>query len=256
MESVLIAGCSFAGIAAGYSHPAPKVNLDQFQFFGDAAAGNRAIAARVRHQISRAKYKHVVVMWSGINRIDIPIERTTHEKLPDIYPYVTVLEDWAWYLSGGMGSSWQSDDHCPNLVKSQFREQYLHQTPRSATDSSLAAILETQELLNSRNINYTMCFIYDIYRSYDEVVDKVTNTYRRTIGTDRWPRWLALEHCLGKIDITSSLYSMVDWGKFTIPVTPYEYCAERDLLQIDQFHPTSFGMAEWFDTQVGFNITS
>ena len=83
MSRVLVAGCSFAGIAAGYSHPAPKVNLDRFQFFGDAAAGNRAIAARVRHQVSRSKYEHVVVMWSGINRIDIPSERTTQEKLPD-----------------------------------------------------------------------------------------------------------------------------------------------------------------------------
>lgn len=185
MDPVLIVGCSFAGISAGYSHPAPTVNLERFQFFGDAAAGNRAIAARVRHQVSRGKYEHVVVMWSGINRIDIPIEKATHEKLPDIYPYVTILEDWAWYLSGGMGSSWQSDDNCPSLVKSQFREQYLHQTPRSATDTTLAAILETQELLNSRSINYTMCFIYDIHQSYDEVVDKVTNTHRRTIEIGR-----------------------------------------------------------------------
>jgi len=256
MNPTLIVGCSFAGIAAGYSHPAPIVNLERFHFFGDAAAGNRAIAARLRHQLPRGKYDHVLVMWSGINRIDIPIEKIVHEKLPDTYPYVSVLEDWAWYLSGGMGSSWQSDDHCPIQVKSQFREQYVNQTSRSATDSTLAAILETQELLNSRDVNYSMCFIYDVHQSYEEVVDKVTNTRRRNIGTDRWPRWLALEHCLGKIDTTSTLYSMVDWTKFTVPVPPYEYCAERNLLQIDKFHPTSFGMAEWFETQVGFNITS
>jgi hypothetical protein len=255
MSQVLVAGCSFAGIAAGYSHPAPKINLDRYQFFGDAAAGNRAIAARVRHQVSRSKYEHVVVMWSGINRIDIPIERTIHDKLPDTYPYVSVFEDWAWYLSGGMGSSWQSDDNCPIQIRSQLREQYVQQTPRSATDTTLAAILETQELLNSRMVNYTMCFIYDVHQSYDDVVDKVTNTQRRTIGTDRWPRWLALEHCLGKIDTTSSLYSMVDWTKFNMNSNPYEWAMRRDQLEGDNYHPTRNAMIDWFREQMGIDIT-
>lgn len=256
MSRVLIAGCSFAGISAGYSRPAPNVKLERFRFFGDAAAGNRAIAARVRHQLPRDTYEHVIVMWTGINRVDIPVELTTHTSTPNTYQYVSVLEDWAWYFSGGLGGSWQSDPGCPDQVRNQFRDQYLHQTPRSATDTTLAAILETQELLDARKVNYTMCFIYDIHQSYNHAVDKVTNTRHRTMGFDRWPQWLALEHCLGKIDTTSSLYSMVDWGKFTVDIPPYEYCAERNMLQIDQFHPTSFGMAEWFETQVGFNITS
>ena len=256
MNSVLIAGCSFAGIAAGYSNPAPSINHTRFKFFDAPAAGNRAIAARVRHELPRNSYDHVVVLWSGINRIDVPVSRKTHIRTPSNYQYISVMEDWAWYHSGGIAGSWQSDNVCPDIVKSQFRNQYLHQTARSATDATLAAILETQDLLESRKVNYTMCFIYDIDQSYDDAVDKVTNTRRRTIAFDRWPQWLALEHCLGKIDTTSSLYNMVNWDKFSSAVPPYEYCAERNLQQIDQFHPTAFGITEWFDTQLGIDLTS
>ena len=270
MNRVLIAGCSFAGIfnrnaelrwvtpgiISQQSEPLPDINTERFQFFGDDAAGNRAIAARVKNQLPKDKYDHVVVMWTGINRVDVPMERKAHAKMPNKYRYVSVLENWVWYFSGGMGGSWQYDSDCPDIVKSQFRDQYLHQTFRSATDIALAAILETQEFLDFRKINYTMCFIYDIHQSYDDVVDKVTNTRQRYMGFDRWPQWLALEHCLGKVDTTSSLYNMINWNKFTVPIPPYEYCLERNMLQIDEFHPTSSGLVEWFDTQLGFNITS
>jgi len=256
MNSVLIAGCSFAGIAAGYSNPAPNINHTRFRFADAPAAGNRAIAARVKHELFRNSYDHVVVLWSGINRIDVPITLKTHIRTPSKYTYISVMEQWVWYHSGGIAGSWQSDDVCPDTVKSQFRDQYLRQTARSATDTTLAAILEIQDLLESRKINYTMSFIYDVDQSYDDAVDKVTNTKYRTIGFDRWPQWLALEHCLGKIDTTSGLYNMVNWNKFNQAATPYEYCAERNLQQIDKFHPTAFGITEWFDTQLGIDLTS
>jgi len=256
MNSVLIAGCSFVGVAAGYLNPAPSINHTRFKFFDAPAAGNRAIAARVRHELFRNSYDHVVVLWSGINRVDVPVSRKTHIRTPNDYRYVSVMEDWVWYHSGGIAGSWQSDDVCPAVVKSQFRDQYLRQTDKSATDTTLAAILETQDLLASRKVNYNMCFIYDIHQSYDDTVDKAINTKYRTIGFDRWPLWLALEHCLGKVNTTSGLYNMVDWDKFNSGIPPYEYCAERNLQQIDRFHPTPFGMAEWFETQLNIDLTS
>ena len=256
MNSVLIAGCSFAGIAAGYSNPAPNINRTRFKFFDAPAAGNRAIAARVRYELFRGSYDHVIVLWSGINRIDVPVTLKTHVRTPSNYRYISVMEEWVWYHSGGMAGSWQSDDVCPAAIKSQFREEYLNQTARLATDTTLAAIIDTQDLLKSCKIDYTMCFIYDINQSYNDTIDKVTNTKYRTIGFDRWPQWLALEHCLGKIDPTPSLYNMVDWGKFNNVTPPYEYCVKQNLQQIDKFHPSSFGMAEWFETQLGIDLTS
>ena len=256
MNSVLIAGCSFVQAAARYADPAPDINRARFKFFGTSGAGNRAIAARVRHEVFRNSYDHVIVLWSGINRVDVPVALKTHVRTPNNYQYVSVIENWAWYHSGGIAGSWQSDNVCPDTVKSQFREEYLHQTARSATDTTLAAILETQDLLESRKINYTMSFIYDIHQSYDDTVDKMTNTKYRTVGFDRWPQWLALEHCLGKIDTTSGLYNMVNWTKFNHAIPPYEYGVKQDLQQIDRFHPTVFGMAEWFDTQLGVDLTS
>lgn len=256
MNLVLVAGCSFAGVVTGQSDTAINLNQKRFKFFDSSAAGNKAIAARIRYELLRDSYDHVIVLWSGINRIDMPVSSETHTKTPNNYKYISVMEDWVWYHSGGIAGSWQSDDVCPAAIKSQFRQEYLHQTARSATDTTLLAIIETQDLLETHKINYTMSFIYDIHQSYDDTVDKVTNTKYRTIGFDRWPLWLSLEHCLGKVDATSGLYNMVNWDKFNNTTPPFEYCAKRDLQQIDKFHPTPVGMIEWFKTQLSIDLTS
>lgn len=254
MGRVLVAGCSFLNIAT--REPLPpwdKINYKKYNIIGDSAAGNLAIAARVRYEVLKEQYDHVVVLWSGINRVDIEKTKHQYNEMPLGYPFVLDFGDMVWFLSGGICGSWHSS--CPDPVKQQFHNAFKDQTPLIASDITLQAIADTQQFLNERNIPHTMSFIYDIHQSYDSVVDVFGNRFPRTFGKDRWPHWLALEHCLGQIDKSSKWYNQVDWTKFPDAQPPYEYCSERDLLQPDKFHPTKDGLKQWFSQQLDIYLT-
>jgi hypothetical protein len=257
MERVLIAGCSFVAIEALYPLPPwDEINYRKYTFRGDVAAGNQAIAARVQHEVTHGNFDHVVVLWSGINRIDIPVAVDFHRNMPKTYRFIADLQDPIWYLSGGIAGSWQWDDICPDRVKNQFRDAFLHQTHRSASDTTLQTIADLQQWLAQRGISYDMSFIYDIHRDYNDRVDYENNRRKRVTATDRWPQWLALEHCLGQVDTTSPAYDQVDWAKCRSHDTVYEWCESRNLLQADRFHPTKDGFRLWLDQVLNINLSS
>jgi hypothetical protein len=254
MEKVLVSGCSFLNIAA--QDPLPpfdKINYQKYNIIGDVAAGNLAIAARVRHEVLKQHYDRVVVVWSGINRIDIEKTRHQYNEMPQTYPHVLDFGDMVWFLSGGICGSWHSS--CPEPVLSQFHSAFRNQTMLSASDSTLKIIVDTQKFLTERSIDYTMSFIYDIHRDYNSMVDVFGNRSPRTIAKDRWPHWLALEHCLGQVDTASEWYNQVDWAKFPAEQTAFEYCSEREMLQPDKFHPTKDGLKQWFSHQLDIYLT-
>ena len=255
-HSVLVAGCSYLDV--GMRQPMPpwdKINYRKYLIKGDVAAGNQAIAARVRHELSKKDFEQVVVLWSGINRIDISVPLSTWESLPNTYKFISKFNDQIWYLSGGICGSWQQGQDCPADIQSQFREHYLNQTMLSASNDTLKTIVETQQLLENKGVDYVMSFIYDIHADYNNELDVTGNKYPRTYATNRWPNWLALEHCLGQVDTESPYYDQVDWSKFPAEITPFEYCAERNMLETDHFHPTKDGLKQWFQTQLDIYLT-
>lgn len=254
-QTVLVAGCSYLDV--GMRQPMPpwdKINYRKYLIKGDVAAGNQAIAARVRHELARQDFEQVIILWSGINRVDIPVSLETFYSLPNTYKFITKLDE-VWYLSGGMCGSWQQNEDCPSEIRSMFHNEYVNQTARSASDTTLKTIAETQTLLESKGIDYAMSFIYDVNADYNNELDVIGNKYPRTYATERWPNWLALEHCLGQIDTTSPFYNQVDWARFPAKVTPFEYCAARSMLETDRFHPTKDGLKQWFQTQLDIYLT-
>lgn len=256
IERTLLIGCSYLDV--GMRQPLPpwdKINYRKFLFKEMVAAGNRAIAAKVKYEVSQSNYEHVVVLWSGINRIDVPVSVAQFENLPNTYKFINRIGDQVWYLSGGICGSWQQGDDCPDYIKSVFREEFLRQTPRSASDTTLKSIVDTQEFLEQRGQSYSMSFIYDIHADYNNNLDVIGNKFPRTTAVDRWPNWLALEHCLGQVDTQSPWYDQVDWTKFSAEKTPYEYCADRDMLEKDKFHPSKDGLKRWFETQMDICLT-
>lgn len=254
MQRVLVAGCSFLHIKDLLPFGRlDKINYQKYKIIGDEAAGNLAIAARVRHEVSKQPYEHVVVLWSGINRIDIEKPKHNSDDVFTTYPYVLDFDDAIWFMSGGICGSWHSA--CPEPVKSEFHSKFLHQTPRLASDITLSAVVGTQKFLSNRGIDYTMSFIYDIHRDYNCTVDLFGNRNPRIIAKDRWPQWLALEHCLGQVDRSSEWYDKVDWAKFPARQAPFEYCADRNMLRPDRFHPTKDGIRQWFSRQLNIDLT-
>jgi hypothetical protein len=240
----LIVGCSFI---QNLNNPSFSINRNKWITAGSSGSGNQAIAARVIHEYLRAEYKEVIVLWSGINRLDFPVGRAWHNVMPKgsdgypVYSYYSMMDEIIWYHSGGFMLSGTSPDS-PSWFKEWCKLQYKGSSPRYLTDLSLQNIIQTQGFLNSRKIPYKMSFIYDVDYDYE----------RHYPGghTDCY-----IEPGCGKIDRSSNLINLVDWTSFTTHQPPYEYARDTDQLE-DGFHPNFTAMAEWFNRAFKIDLTT
>lgn len=215
MARTLIVGCSFVQNL--------QVNKDskKYRVLGTSGSGNQAIAARVFYECSRERFDRVIVIWSGINRIDIPIPFDVHDTFAKddrgypSYTFYTLLCPVVWYHSGGVYLSGTSDE-CPVPVRAFFKQQYLGADQRYLSDLTLNSIVSTQGFLTQQQIDYRMAWIYNVDEPY----------------TDK-----TIEPGCGQLDRTSPLNSMVDWAKFSPCQPVYEHCRDRGQLTRDNFHP-------------------
>lgn len=241
--SKLIVGCSFI---QNLNNPIYNINRKQWKTKGSSGSGNQAISARVIYECARKnKYDEVLVLWSGINRLDFPIGRPLHDTMPvtaDGYPkyeYYSKMDEVIWYHSGGFSLSGCSIDS-PPWFRDWCRTQYKSSTPKYLTDLTLQSIVNTQGFLSARGIPYRMSFIYDIDVDYER----------------NWPgrhSGVYIEPGCGKIDRSSPLINLVDWSKFIQHQPPYEYARDSTQLE-DGFHPTYQGMSNWFKSALDIDL--
>lgn len=235
----LIVGCSFCS-TLGEQRPGQWQLHPDITVKATSGTGNRAIAARVAYECSRNHYDRVVVIWTGINRLDTVITRELHETYPGAwegnpaYSFCTPLEGSVWYHSGGQAGSWTWDRTCPADIRQIFKTQYLGADSRYLTDTSLINILYTQCLLEKLGVNYQMSFIYDPFRDYSQTRH---------------------EHYFGKIDQQSAYYKLVDWTTIKTNSTAFEWSNQTNSrLESDQLHPNRDAMREWIDLTFEIDI--
>ena len=230
IKDVLIAGCSFV-------HALKDINYSRIDQYGSPAASNASIASRVMYQLSREEYKKVIVIWSGINRLSIPLGNELHELYqlnnnPD--KYYDMQDPVVWYHSGGILGTEQRTT-APTFIKDYFKTQYKTISPRYLTDQTLLNIISVQSLLENKNIDYEMNFIYDIHKDYST---------------------LKSEFSLGRIDTSSSLYNLVNWNKINQCPSLYEWAATHGYLGKDRWHITSDGLINWCNVNLGVDLLS
>ena len=235
----LIVGCSFCR-KLDYQFP------DQWQIDPSVAVcatsgtGNQAIAARVFYECSQNDYDRVVVVWTGVNRLDSVITRELHETYPGAwegnpaYSFCTPLEGSVWYHSGGQAGSWTWDKTCPDDIRQIFKTQYLGADSRYLTDNSLLSIVNVQGFLEKSHIDYQMSFIYDPFADYSQTPH---------------------EHHFGTINKNSPYYRLVDWTKINTNCTAFEWSMQHSALESDKLHPTRDAMREWINLAFDIDIS-
>ena len=224
MSKTLIAGCS-------YVHKlkfVKQINQNQYSIQGSGGAGNQAIAARVIHELSRQQFDQVIVLWSGINRLDMPVPLPLHQTFD--YNFVDVVGNIAWYHSGGIGCSGQSLES-PRTVKQYFDTLYVGADQDYLSELTLHSILSVQALLTAQNIPYKMCFIYDVHNSR--------------------PGQHEASH--GTLSKTSPMYSQIDWSAFGAE-PPWEWAMTKSKLDHTGYYPTNDAFFEWFQEQMGVDL--
>ena len=183
------------------------------------------------HHLAQVKPDAIVVLWSGINRIDVPMPADWHNAYGAEVPF-RKIQDQYWYHSGGFSCS---GFHLPTpkILIDYFKNQHLGETPEHFTDLSLLDIIGTLAILKTQNIPNYSNFIYDVHADYSKYVD---------IGFDK-----PLEHTLGKISPKSQYYNLLPWNQLDTQNTPFEWAKNQNLLDTDQFHPTPDAMYAWFE---------
>lgn len=242
--STLIVGCSFI---QNLNNPSFPINHVKWNTVGSSGSGNQAISARVIHECSQQKYKEVIVLWSGINRLDFPIGKAWHDVMPkdsngyQTYPYYSIMKEIVWYHSGGFMLSGASDQS-PSWFREWCKVQYKSSSLTYLTDLSLLSIIQAQSFLKSQSIPHKMAFIYDIDYDYERhYTGGHTGCY--------------IEPGCGKIDRSSKLIDLVDWSIFTQHQPPYEYAKSLNQLE-DGFHPKFDALSEWFKRALSIDLTS
>ena len=211
------------------------IDSTRFKLQGRSGAGNTAIAATALGQLASGEYQGLIVLWSGIRRMDLPVSYHHHVYLSktNVYPWYwwSYLGDTVWYHSGGQLGTWIDSKECPKNIQQSFATQYTESSLKYFTDLSCLAVSSVQNFCKNREIPYKMAFIYDIN------VPVTKN-----------------DHGHGQIDKSSDYYDLVDWGSIETDTNVYQWCLERDLLSWDGYHPTTQGIVDYVDSVLGINM--
>lgn len=228
--TTLFVGCSFlTNLSLSFR------NSQQYHIFASPGSGNQSIAARTVYQLSQHQYDKAVILWSGINRLDVAVPTSLHRAwAPEGWTATCEVGETTWYHSGGLGCSGQNHP-TPALIQKWFKQQYLGSgvNSRYLSEQSLLAIATTQAVLQQYSVDYTMSWIYNVDHG--------------DVGSQH-------EASHGKLVVDTPLYRMVDWSKFCARTSPYEWCQQRNMLDPDQYHPTTEGMVNWLSEEMNCDL--
>ncbi len=240
MKKTLLVGCSFLSrLEYRLTDDDYHINAKKYKILSSPGSGNQALAARTIYQLSHGDYDQVVVIWSGINRLDFPISQELQKTYPPngegSWAASCSVGSMAWYHSGGICGSGIGESGTPEPLRQFFRTQYLGTQSGSKylTELTLLSILSTQAVLERMQMPYQMAFIYDTQRSIPIEQE---------------------EHSHGVMDTSSPLYPMIDWKKFTRFESPYEWAKRLNRLEQDNYHPDRNAMIDWFKLAMDIDL--
>jgi hypothetical protein len=165
LMKILVSGCSFTQWPDGPGGPNtcwprylgeinPALNITSV---AEAAAGNQYICESVIRMIleNPDAYDHVIVMWSGVSRLDFltSLEDKGWRGLFDSYGFYRKLtnDKLGWIFSGGQIGTWFRNAVAHKI----FNEQYKVSSPLSLASINLTEMVKLQNFLENKNITFT-----------------------------------------------------------------------------------------------------
>ncbi len=222
---LLLAGCSFL-----HNDYLPSIVAGQqsYEVIAKGSAGNEFIAKSVIYNIKLKNYKKVFILWSGLIRLDLEVSNKL--DLSGVSSYrKTQRNNRTWFHSGGLNGGCLSDMAVPKWVRNHFHQQYVTLDYELIQSQSLYHIATCLNTLEAQGIDYRFGFIYDIHKP---------NNGQYSLGNH--------------VSKAHPLVHLIPWKK-AVPIPPYDYCLEHNLLSEDRFHPTEQGYQKWWN-EVGIQL--
>lgn len=237
---ILISGCSFTfwpEYPGGPNICWPKYLQEQnpnfkIQQVAEPAAGNQYIADSVIRSVIQNRPDHVLVMWSGVSRLDFltSLEDPAWEKMYDSYGFYRRVDQCpnklGYIFSGGQVGTWYQND----VAQKMFTQMYKVSNPLSLASINLIEIVKTQNFLENKKIPYHF-MSYVNYWVNDEFVSR-----NGDFGVMAYPE---LKPLINEIDFSKWIFSNDRRDGI------YEMSLERNSFQSDGFHPGNDVSQSW-----------
>jgi hypothetical protein len=176
-KNVLVNGCSFSRGPGSWPYALQNIANFNLVNLAQAGAGNTYIHHSTARELMHRTYDHVIIMWSGITRIDCQVEDIEQFKTPYTSEYQSTRNDWPekkvypindqdyveknWVFGNGT----MNGD--PFLVKNKFLDtHYRYCGTNEFVNSFLMHVISLQALLKQLDIQYT--FMY--YNNYEDTI--------------------------------------------------------------------------------------
>jgi hypothetical protein len=173
----LISGCSFTQwpeYPGGPNICWPRYFQEQnpqaeIKTVAEAAAGNQYIADSVIRNVSEERPDHVIVMWSGVSRLDYltSLEDPAWDTLYDSYGFYRRLPGnrLGYIFSGGRMGTWFKNP----VAHKMFNEMYKVSSDTSLGYINLMEIVKTQNYLKAQGIPYHFMSYVNYWNNRPEV---------------------------------------------------------------------------------------
>lgn len=219
-KKVLTSGCSFS--VGGWALELNELILDRdFLYLASSAAGNKYISDSVIMQ-PLDSYDIALVMWSGLNRLDFPVDN----QLVESYNFKsTKINDVTYVHSGGY--FFKKNDA---VVDTLFSGVYKVLTPTNLAYLSLTEIIKTQNYLENNNKKY-------IFMSHVNCWDS-NNKYIRVHD-------LHIRNCNNTIQQLIDKINFQNWAFDENKDGIFEYACKNNFLGPDRYHPNNDANKYW-----------
>jgi hypothetical protein len=238
--NILVSGCSFTqwpDYPGGpnvcwprYLHELhPNWNIKSV---AEAAAGNQYICYSIIQEIldNHNKYDQVLVMWSGVSRLDFltSLEDKNWEKLFDSYGFFRRMPHGklGWIFSGGQMGTWFKNP----VAHKMFYEMYKVSSELSLALINLQEIVKLQHFLESKNIPYKFMSYVNYWNNSDQL------SPNGDFGVLKFPE---LDYLIEEINFNNWVFC--DNNKNGI----YELAKKFGSFMDDEFHPGDQAHQVW-----------
>lgn len=231
---ILVSGCSFTKWVDQPGGPNTcwpiYVNGHEITNIGEAAAGNQYICDSVIQETLQNKYDMVLVMWSGVSRLDFLTDVTDPDwsALFDTYGFYRRLNNGklGWIFSGGQMGTWYKNP----VAHKMFYEQYKVSSQLSLAHTNLSEIIKLQHYLQAKNIPYRFMSYVNYWN------DKEYISPNGDFGIMGFPE---LQHMIRGIDWDRWIFTNHERDGI------YELSKELNDFMPDGFHPGATAHQRW-----------
>ena len=236
--NILISGCSFTqwpdspgGPNICWPRYFQELNpTDHCYSVAEAAAGNQYICDSVIRSVLKDRPDHVLVMWSGVSRLDYltSVEDPVWNNLFDSYGFYRRLPDnkLGYIFSGGGVGTWNNHP----VARQMFKEMYKVSSELSLGTINLMEMVKLQNFLIAKKIPYHF-MSYVNYWSEEERVS--TNG---DFGVYRYPE---LKFLIDELDFSRWIFTNEQKDGV------FELAKELNSWQDDKFHPGDTAQSAW-----------